>query len=158
MLKYSTFSESKTSSRFLIESSFESKYLLLIESKLTDDIDFNNTYLQENVVELTVARMTSQRETYSKALMYTIGDIFTKLLHRYEDFIVYISIPKQKASTIDNYIEMDKNDDFYYFRIEIDGYVLFFFHNKNKTNGVKVLNSISEFLHESFELTLTLDS
>jgi hypothetical protein len=63
-----------------------------------------------------------------------------------------------KGCLIDDYIEKDENDDFYYFRIEIDGYLLFFFHNKNKTNGVKVLNSLTEFLREGYGLTLSLNS
>ncbi len=162
MLKYEVLSESKNNSRFLIDTSFETKYLISLLANEVDEFYFEDAYLQKNVVELTLVRVTEKRESFSKELIETVGHIFADSLHKYEDYILHISLPldgvsdhnpsqtSAKNSLIESYFLNDTNEEFKYFKFKLDGVVLYFFFNKYKTNGFQVLNSLVDYLKRQY--------
>jgi hypothetical protein len=159
MLNYKA-NESKKSSHFHLNTSKESIYLLLFKNIDEEDQCFEDSYLQENLVEMKIVRVTQQREYYCTALAYTIKSLFDRLLFKYEDFIIYASVPlgSMKEKLIWRFIEGDENDEFHYFDFKIDGYRWFFFCNETKTNSIYFLNSITSYLKREFGVTFEFDT
>ncbi|MEM6719294.1 MAG: hypothetical protein AAF611_08280 [Bacteroidota bacterium] len=158
MLKYKS-NESKTSSHFFITTDAESIHLLNFSTIEEETMLFDNDYLQENVVEMQIARVSGEREIFCKSLSNTIKTIFDNLLYKYDDFIVYTSVPVDslKEKLIHRYIIEDDNDEFFVFRISIYDYTMFFFLNTYKTNLAEAMNGIVEFFKSEYDVDLKLN-
>lgn len=159
MLKYSS-NESKNSSHFFINTNAESIYVLSFTGIDEEEMSFNDDFLQENVVEMKIVRVTDQRETFCTALSVTIKSIFDKLLYKYDDLIIYLSVPHNscKEKLIYKYIIEDTNDEFFVYSVTVDGYTMFFFFNEHKTSSGKCLNSIAHFFKTEYDIDLKMVS
>lgn len=157
MLKYSS-NESKTSSHFFINTNAESIHLLSFAKVDEEVMSFDNDFLQSNVVEMQIARVSGQRENFCCALGVTIKSIFDKLLYKYDDLIVYLSVPSGslKEMLIDRYINDDTNDEFFGYFVTVDDYTLYFFFNEHKTSSVKCLSAIAEFFKSEYDIDLKM--
>jgi hypothetical protein len=157
MLKYQS-NESKKSSHFFINTNAESIHLLSFTSVDEEVMSFSNDFLQENVVEMQVVRVSGQRENYCTALGVTIKSIFDKLLYKYDDLVIYLSVPSGslKEQLVDRYISEDTNDEFFGYYVTVDGYTLYFFFNEHKTSSVKCLGSIAEFFKSEYDIDLKM--
>jgi hypothetical protein len=157
MLKYSS-NESKKSSHFFINTNSESIHVLSFKSVEEEIMSFNDDFLQENVVEMQIVRVTDQRETFCTALSVTIKSIFDKLLYKYDDLIIYLSVPHNscKENLIYKYIVEDTNDEFFVYNVTVDGYTMFFFFNEHKTSSVNCLNSIAHFFKTEYDIDLKM--
>ena len=159
MLHYKA-NESKKSSHFYLNTKLESIYLLLFKTIDEDVQSFEDGYLQENLVEMKIVRLTEKREHFCSGLALTVKSIFDNLLHKHNDYIIYASVPigSAKEKLIMRFIENDDNDEFQYFYFKIDGFRWFFFNNDLKTNSVYLLNSIVSYLKREFGATFEFDT
>lgn len=157
MLKY-TANEGVIRSHFFITTSLESIYILSFEKLEVEIMDFGDEFLQDNVVEMKVVRVTDKRENYCISLANTIKSIFDTLLFKYDNKIIYLSIPADsfKHKLIEKFILEDKNDEFHYYEYELNGYVLYFFFNGNKTNPIYTLGTIGDFFRRNYDIDFNI--
>lgn len=156
MLQYNS-NESANSSHFFITSPKESLYILSLQKVEEEEIAFDSEYLQENILQMTIARASQPRECYSKALAKTIKQIFDTVLFKRDDLILYLSLRSDsgKDKLIERYISEDSNDEFEYFVVdEIADYTFYFFFNKDKTDSFRCLSSILEYFKNEYNIDL----
>jgi len=130
--------------------------MLSFTSVEEEEIYFNNEFLQENVLQMTIARISEQRETYCTSLALTIKGIFDNQLFKTDNLVIYLSVEsdKWKEKLITRYILEDSNDEFCCYSIQIDGYSFYFFFNRDKTNSVECLSSIFKYFKTEFNIDL----
>lgn len=159
MLPYQS-NESRNSSHFFINTKKESLHLLEFKKVEEEEISFGSDYLQDNVLEMKVVRLTENREVFCKALGDTIKHIFDTVLFKYDNILIYFSVPNHtwKNRLIERYIYEDNNDDFYVYHISLDGYTIYFFFNQQKSNGIKCLSSINDYFKSEYGVDLKIFS
>ena len=147
MLNYTQLNESSKSSRFIINTQQGNVIILVFENLENEKMHFANDFLQENVVEMFVAKASSINENYCKELAQTIKHIFDFKLEKEEQTIVYISIPKDslKHQLMKRFVDYDDNAHFRYFFYTIEENVLCFFFNEQKISTVKTWAALTEF-------------
>lgn len=157
MLQYQS-NESRNSSHFFITTKSESLHLLEFKKVSEEENSFSNDFLQENVLEMKIVRLTEERENFSKSLSLTIKSIFDNILFKYDDLLIYFSVPTAcwKKRLIERFIIEDKNDEFYVYHISIDGYTIYFFFNQHKSNGIQCLSSINSFFKNEYGVDLKI--
>lgn len=152
MLHYTTLHESSTSSRFFITTPQVNTCILAFDSLDKEVMCFNNDFLQDNVVEMAVAKGSTIPENYCKELSLTIKHIFDFKLEKEDKTIIYISIPENslKHQLMLRFIESDDNDHFSYFFFNVEDKVFCFFFNVKKVNIVKTWISLVTFFKEEY--------
>ena len=159
MLNY-TIHESSTSSRFIITTPSTNISILAFNRLDNEEMYFNNEFLQQNVVEMVVAKVTKNQENYCKEFALTIKHIFDHKLEKDENTIIYICIPENslKHQLMVRYIESDDNDHFKCLSFKVEDKVFCFFINEQKTSTVKSWNSLVKFFKEEYEINFgTID-
>lgn len=152
MLHYTTHHESSTSSRFFITTPQVNISILAFDRLDKEVMHFNNAFLQENVVEMVVAKASTISENYCKELALTIKHIFDFKLEKEEKTIIYICIPENslKHQLMIRFIECDDNDHFNYLFFNVEDKVFCFFFNGLKINTVKTWISLVKFFKEEY--------
>lgn len=156
MLKYDS-NESPKSSHFFIRTQKESLYILTFNKKDAEDQDFRDEFLQENVVEMQIAKVTLQNEAFCKGLAITTKHIFENILFKHDDKIVFLTVPENslKQKLIDRFIESDDNNEIHFLRFVIDGYILYFFINEEKTSLIPVFAALLTYFKEEYGIDFT---
>ncbi len=152
MLNYTQHNESPKSSRFIITTPQVNITILAFESLDNEKMYFNNDFLQENVVEMVVAKASSISENYCKELALTIKHIFDFKLEKEDKTIIYISIPENslKHQLMQRFIESDDNAHFNYLSFNVEDNVFCFFFNERKISTVKTWNSLAKFFKDEY--------
>ena len=151
MLNY-TSDESSQSSHFIINTETENIILLSFNKLNEEDLFFNNDFLQDNILEMTIAKVATNNDCFCKELALTVKHIFDFILEKEHNKIIYASLPYNclKHQLIMRYIKDDENDHFKVFSFVIDNKVLFFFFNEEKTSSVDVLKALTEFFSNEY--------
>lgn len=151
MLNYTIY-ESSTSSRFIITTPAENISILAFNYLENEEMYFNNDFLQENVVEMVVAKVTKNTENYCKEFALTVKHIFDYKLEKDEGAIIYICIPQNslKHQLMIRYIKSDDNDHFKCLTFKAEEKVFCFFLNEQKTSSIDVWNALIKFFKEEY--------
>jgi hypothetical protein len=152
MLHYTTHHESSNSSRFFITTPQVNISILAFDCLDQEVMHFNNDFLQENVVEMVVAKASNISENYCKELALTIKHIFDFKLEKEDKTIIYICIPENslKHQLMLRFIESDDNDHFNYLFFNVEDKVFCFFFNGLKINTVKTWVSLVKFFKDEY--------
>lgn len=159
MLKYQTKESPEKGSQFFIETKSDNVHLLRILKREIEDTDFDDEYLQDNIYQLDIVKITLEnQDNFCFNLSKTIKHIFDDFLFRKTNAILYVSVKNSllKKQLIDRYIEMDTNDEFSSFSYEFEEITIYFFLNRDKTNLVQTLNSISEYMRKEYGVNTAL--
>ncbi len=157
MLNYSSHIESSTSSRFFIATPTVNTIILDFSCLDVEVMHFNNDFLQENVVEMVVAKASSIHENYCKELALTIKHIFDFKLEKEDSTIIYVSVPTNslKHQLLLRFIENDDNEHFNYLFFNVEDKVFCFFFNERKVSTVKTWISLSNFFKEEYGINFS---
>ena len=157
MLTYQS-NESRERSHFFITTKAESLHLLEFKKLEEEETSFGNEFLQDSVLEMKIVRLSDKREFFCKQLGDTIKRIFDYILFKYDDLVIYFSVPTDcwKRKLIDRYILDDNNDEFIVYNIAINGITIYFFFNQFKSNGITCLNSINEYFKVEYGVDLKI--
>ena len=120
MLNY-TSDESSQSSHFIINTETENIILLSFNKLNEEDLFFNNDFLQDNILEMTIAKVATNNDCFCKELALTVKHIFDFILEKEHNKIIYASLPYNclKHQLIMRYIKDDENDHFKVFSFVI---------------------------------------
>lgn len=159
MLQYQS-NESKNSSHFFITTEKESLHLLEFKKVEEENISFSDTFLQENVQEMQMVRLSDERESYCKSLCKTAKSIFDNMLFKHDDLIIYLSVPflSGKDHLIQRIINEDNNDEFFVYDVIVGDYTLYFFFNEHKTSSGRCLKAITNFFKIEYDIDLKIQS
>ena len=81
MLNY-TSDESSQSSHFIINTETENIILLSFNKLNEEDLFFNNDFLQDNILEMTIAKVATNNDCFCKELALTVKHIFDFILEK----------------------------------------------------------------------------
>jgi arginine repressor len=144
--------ESRQGSQFFIHTLVDNLHFLKLEKKDIEVIDFQNDFLQENIYELEIVKLTDTEENYCCSLADTVKHIFDDFLFRKDNAIIYISVDntKWKSKLIKRYIDQDENDEFFGFSCVLGDVTIYFFMNKDKSNIIQAFNSILSYIRDEY--------
>jgi len=157
MLKYSL-NESENGSHFFINTQLESMYMLSFQKlDAEQDIDFDNDFLQENMMQMTIALLSEKREHFHVELSKTIKHIFDNMLLKKKNLILYVSVESDKCKNklIERFINDDNNDDITYLDVNVGDYTMYFFVNRDKTDAFYCIGAIMEYFQSEYGIDLT---
>lgn len=163
MIQYIT-QESPRGSRFIYTTLKENIYTLDILKTDVDLFDFNDDFLQENVYELDLTRVTSPEEADQKEiscvkLIKSAKRNVINFVMSNRNPIVYISVDSDNSKNriIQNFINNENNnDDLSYYSFPVENVTLYFFFNKDKVNSFALLKSISEYIFNEYGMQFVL--
>ncbi|WP_271770388.1 hypothetical protein [Aquimarina algiphila] len=157
MLEYDT-NERPDGSHFFIRTQLETLHILKFSRVEPELISFENDFLQNNIFEMEVVRVSELRESYCKSLVFTIKHIFDSILFRYDNRIIYISVPTNslKHQLIESMVSLDDNDEFNFFKIEIGDLTFCFFMNSKKINILTTFGLILQYFVEEYDINLQI--
>jgi len=160
MIKYFCENESQESSRFVLYGSKDSIYMLCFDNKDVEEINFNDDFLQDNIIEMNIVKVTKNKEACCKDIAATIKTIFDSILFQYSDKIVYISVPTKSAKQklIKRFINEDKNSNFIYIGFSLGDITFYFFFNDIKTNFFQALESLYNYFKNEYGLDFTINN
>lgn len=151
-----TIDEGLKSSHFFIKSHGENIYALGFSTIDQEQLDFNNDYLQENVFEMVVVKLTDTKEAYCKQVAQEIKAHFDKMLEGEPDTIIYVNVkegsPKHKL--IERFMENDTNSHFMWIKFEVNGNIYLFYLNNDKTNNFFTVVCLSSFFMDEYGVEL----
>lgn len=158
MLPYQS-NESKDSSHFFITTKAESLHLLSFQKIEEEELFFDDDFLQDSVKQMSIARLSEEREMYCVSLSKTIKSIFDNILFKEDNILIYISIPEGscKEKLIDRFMNEDQNNEFYGYSVNAGGYVFYFFFNDQKTSSINCLNSIAKYFKNNYNIDLQIN-
>lgn len=151
MLQY-TSNESLTSSHFFITTIQDNICILDFKKIDQEDVDFNDDFLQENIMEMVVVKHGIYPENYCKELAHTIKGLFDEFMNSKDDLIIYVSVEEEslKHKLIRRFVLEDTNDDFYVFSFKAAGNALIFFVNKEKTDVFEAYIRLSNYFEKEY--------
>lgn len=144
--------EGLKSSHFFINSQGENMYALGFSTINQEQLDFNNDFLQENIYEMVIVKLTDLEEPYCKKVAEDIKKQFDIKLDGEPNTIIYVNVKEGslKHKLIERYMENDKNDHYTWIKFEVDGNVYLFYLNREKTDDFFTLISLSSFFLDEY--------
>ncbi len=151
MLQY-TSNEGLISSHFFINTLADNICILAFKKLEEEEISFGNEFLQDNIMEMMVAKSGSIPENFCKELSLTIKVLFDRILEEKKGLVIYISVDEGslKHQLIRRYVDNDENDHFNVLSFKAAGKVFVFFLNSQKTNIVKSYVALVKYFENEY--------
>jgi hypothetical protein len=152
MLKYTNLQESSSSSFFIITTPQVNTLILAFNQLDKEEMHFDSDFLQDNVVEMVIAKASTIPENYCKELALTIKDIFDSKLKKQDKTIIYICVTEKslKHQLMLRFINNNDNDHFNYLSFNVEDKVFCFFFNEKIISTVKTWSSLVNFFKEEY--------
>lgn len=157
MVKYICESESSSYSRFLLYSKTGSIYMLCFDKSEAEEIFYDDDFLQENISEMTIAKVSKNNDNCCKDVADNIKTVFDSILNKYSNQIIYISISTNspKEYLIKRFISEDLNSNYYYLSFSFGGLSFYFFFNDKKINIFQALESLIVYFKKEYGANFT---
>ncbi len=158
MLHYKEHDGSTSYSRFFIYTKTGSIYYLSFEKKEEEELSFDDSFLQENVFEMTIVKYSRNNESGSLELVETIKHIFDDILYQKDNAVIYISVDygSLRHRLIQNIVDKDINPNFHYACFHVGESMFYFFLNENKTSTINVLNSLLIYFKKEYDINFVV--
>lgn len=146
--------ESPKSSHFLLTSGLENLYILEFSCKDIEEMHYNNDFLQDNIVEMSIAKVSYNDEHCLKRVVNEAKTHVDKILNIPNKIIsVVVSNNGLKHNLIKRLLSENKDTDLQYFDYEVDGVAFFFLFKESKTSTITLYNSLGQYFLENFEMS-----
>jgi hypothetical protein len=146
--------ESPKSSHFLLTSGLENLYILEFSTKDIEDMHYDNDFLQDNIVEMSIAKVSYNDEHCLKRVINDVKPHVDKILNIPNRIIsVVVENKGLKHKLVKRLLSENTDTDLQFFDYEVDGVAFFFLFKESKTSTIRLYNSLGQYFLDNFQMS-----
>lgn len=161
MIKYDL-KESQNGSLFVVTSMKGNLYGLSFEKKDIEVQDFDDDFLQENMLEVLMVKFTKNDSTHIKYVVETCHEIFCEVIKgKFKDKIVFLSCENEslRAKLVERLILKKPEKHIVYLRIKnVSGQSFYFVFNEEYTSTMEVINCLIDYFKKEYDISLNYNA
>ena len=151
MLSY-TVQESQNGSLFVVTSAKDNLYALPFQKKDVEEQDFHSDFLQDNIIEVAIAKLTKNASTCIRYVCESCHAIFLKCIRgTYSDKVIYLSVKENspKSDLIERLIQKNNTPNLVHLKVaNVVGQSFYFVFNEEKLSSLEVINYIIAYFKD----------
>lgn len=149
-------SESPKSSHFFLNTSLENLFILEFQQRDVEEVHYDDDFLQENVVEMSIAKVSFNEEYCIKTLLPSIKARIDEILS-VDDAVVSITVfsNQLKHNLISRCLETTTDPNLQFLEYEVNEITFFFLFNEEKTSTIQLYNSLGNYFYKNYQIDWT---
>lgn len=160
MLRYNLI-EGHNGSLFVITSAKDNLYGLNFTQKDIEELDFDDEFLQDKVLELDIVKLSKNKSQCIKKVVESCHKIFLDVITgKYSDKIIFLTLQDDSARSclVENLIAQNGNLGLVHLKIEnVIGQTFYFIFNENHTSTMEVIIALKEFFANEYDINLIFE-
>lgn len=158
MIKYDL-KESQNGSLFVVTSKKGNLYGLSFEKKDIEVQDFDDDFLQENMLEVLMVKFTTNESTQIKYVVETCHEIFYEVVNgKFKDRIIFLSCENgsPRSKLVERLILKKPVKNIVYLRIkDVSGQSFYFVFNEEYISTMQVINCLIDYFKKEYDISLS---
>ena len=149
--------ESSKSDYLFLNTTLENLFILQFEQKDVEAIHYGDDFLQKNVVEMSIVKVSCDAKHCRTPLISQIRDHIDKILSK-DDAVISITVSSNglKHNLILRCLQTNSNANLQFLEYEVNMITFFFLFNEDKTSMIKLYKCLRKYFYTNYRINWAL--